>query len=310
MAATESLVTIGPVVACVWRIFLLSAVMLLTSKVVTGQTTAVTSGRPCLPFDQTKATLDSGFWTFSLPHNISSPLCSHHYHVASNDSSAAAEDGCKLRRFTAEGGRKCLSGKHVVFIGDSVSRHQFESLVIWMETGEHANPISHNPTPHSAAFSKQARNANGCGHPRVRCDYDDGRKNSTVKTDNRYYFNPEFNFNLSMFSVFSTSNGHSPVGWFPPDVPFHQPNFEWQRGGMPHIAAAIKKWFGQVDVIIANVGIWALEDLVPTMWESQAHYMTGPMEKVLDELNMLTPLSREVCDVLLGLPSLVVVSRL
>jgi hypothetical protein len=78
-------------------------------------------------------------------------------------------------------------------------------------------------------------------------------------------------------------------------VPTNQHAFEWERGGMTHIAAAIKKWFGQVDVIVANVGIWALEELVPTMWESQSHYMTGPLDKVLDELRMLMPLSKQVC---------------
>jgi GDSL/SGNH-like Acyl-Esterase family found in Pmr5 and Cas1p len=262
----------------------------------------------CLPFDDKKATLDTGFWTFSMPGKITDRNCTHTYDVVQNVSSDS--EGCSLHRFEASEARSCLSGKHVVFIGDSVSRHQFESLIIWLQTGKHAVPQRRNPTPFLHEFAVGTGNSNGCGQYSVRCDYDRVETDLTLKVDNRYFRLADFDINVTAFGLYAFAYGHSPVGWFPPDVPFHQPNFEWQRGGMPHIAAAIKKWFGQVDVIIANVGIWALEDLVPTMWESQAHYMTGPMEKVLDELNMLTPLSREVCDVLLGLPSLVVVSRL
>jgi hypothetical protein len=254
-----------------------------------------TQSRACLPFDDKKATLDAGFcqWTFSLPDKITDRNCTHIYDIVRSDSDNG--EVCRLRRFEASEARTCLAGKHVVFIGDSVSRHQFESLIIWLQTGKHAEPQRRNPTPFLHEFSNQAANANGCGQYSVRCDYDRYHDDTSRKVDNRYFRYADLDINVTAFGLYAFAYGHSPVGWFPPSVPTNQHAFEWERGGMTHIAAAIKKWFGQVDVIVANVGIWALEALVPTMWESQSHYMTGPLDKVLDELKMLMPLSKQVC---------------
>jgi hypothetical protein len=41
-------------------------------------------------------------------------------------------DGCRLRRFTGDEARKCLSGRHVAFVGDSVTRYQYISLAFFL----------------------------------------------------------------------------------------------------------------------------------------------------------------------------------
>lgn len=38
-------------------------------------------------------------------------------------------EGCRLRRLSGEAARSCLSGKHIAFIGDSVTRYEYLSLV-------------------------------------------------------------------------------------------------------------------------------------------------------------------------------------
>ena len=46
--------------------------------------------------------------------------------------------------------RKCLAGKHVLLIGDSITRYMFLSLVIWLQTGEWAPRMaqdSQHPSP-------------------------------------------------------------------------------------------------------------------------------------------------------------------
>ena len=41
-------------------------------------------------------------------------------------------DMCRLRRHSAEAARSCLSGKHIAFIGDSVTRYEYLSLVYFL----------------------------------------------------------------------------------------------------------------------------------------------------------------------------------
>lgn len=43
---------------------------------------------------------------------------------------------CRLRRFTAEQARACLAGRPLVFIGDSLTRYQYVTLLYFLEFGE------------------------------------------------------------------------------------------------------------------------------------------------------------------------------
>jgi hypothetical protein len=56
---------------------------------------------------------------------------------------------CTLKRYTRDEARHCLADKHVTFVGDSLSRYQFNSLAYFIEKGIHpprfprANPCTH-----------------------------------------------------------------------------------------------------------------------------------------------------------------------
>ena len=41
-------------------------------------------------------------------------------------------DMCRLRRHSGEAARSCLSGKHIAFVGDSVTRYEYLSLVYFL----------------------------------------------------------------------------------------------------------------------------------------------------------------------------------
>ena len=41
-------------------------------------------------------------------------------------------DACRLRRHSGEAARSCLSGKHIAFVGDSVTRYEYLSLVYFL----------------------------------------------------------------------------------------------------------------------------------------------------------------------------------
>jgi hypothetical protein len=46
---------------------------------------------------------------------------------------------CALRRFTPAEARKCLAGRPLVVIGDSLSRYQYMSLIYFLEFGAYPN---------------------------------------------------------------------------------------------------------------------------------------------------------------------------
>lgn len=48
---------------------------------------------------------------------------------------------CMLRRFTPETARKCLSGRPLVMIGDSVTRYQYLTLLYFLEFGKWPAPL-------------------------------------------------------------------------------------------------------------------------------------------------------------------------
>ena len=58
-----------------------------------------------------------------------------HWRYRMDGSREYTVDTCRLKRFTSEEAKSCLAGHHVVFIGDSVTRYQFLSLVYFIEHG-------------------------------------------------------------------------------------------------------------------------------------------------------------------------------
>jgi GDSL/SGNH-like Acyl-Esterase family found in Pmr5 and Cas1p len=247
----------------------------------------------CFPFDPLDDRLDAGYWTFSTPNNLTSPDCQRHFHVETGTSSDGGT--CALKRFGISAARECLRGKHIVMIGDSLMHHQFQSLILFLQTGQHPKAISRNPTPQIAEVTKSARQVTGCGLPWLRCDRPDVPNDPHPNIDNRYYYNAEFDVNVTLLGIYDFANGRSPVGWFPPSIPFDD-GWEWKNGGIPRIAAVIQQTFGKVDEILVNVGVWGLPNVFPDKYRSQQHYMTGPIDDVIEELRTLEPLTRRVRD--------------
>jgi hypothetical protein len=256
----------------------------------------------CVPFDDHRAILDNGFWQFSMSYNISHPNCSRTFELPVHGS---PHGRCGLHRFTGHEARECLRGKHVVFIGDSLTRHQMEALTILLETGHRGEPVTGDATPHAEDFPK-ATNYNGCGTGPLRCDVEARRIRGDVDgiVKNRYYHNTQTKTNLTAFGLYKYAAGHFPVGWRPPTVPFNRTMLGWQHGGIPAIAQLIQQWFGRVDVLVVNVGIWARARTVSTAATApntshgddspQRHYLYGPVDKAIEELRLLQPLSRQV----------------
>jgi GDSL/SGNH-like Acyl-Esterase family found in Pmr5 and Cas1p len=238
-----------------------------------------------------------------MPQNISHPNCSRSFELPSARPRNSHDSSCSLKRFTGSEAQACLRGKHVVFIGDSLMRHQMEGLTILLETGERGEPVTGDATPHRPDFPN-ATNYNGCGPGPLRCDTEAkrvrGDNDGIVK--NRYYRNLRTATNLTAFGVYRYAAGHFPVGWRPHTTPFNRTALGWQRGGIPTIAKLIQEWFGQVDVVVANIGIWA-RDPSSTLRKAeingsdenpQRHYLYGPVDKVAEELECVQRVSREV----------------
>ena len=118
---------------------------------------------------------------------------------------------------------------------------------------------------------------------------------------------------MTAFGVYKYAAGHFPVGWRHHSIPFNKTTLGWQRGGIPTVAKLIQEWFGEVDHIVVNVGIWARSASSARVSMSnnpqnhsqsasiseddnnpQRHYLYGPVEKVISELQLLHPLSRQV----------------
>ncbi len=60
-------------------------------------------------------------------------------------------DGCPLRRYSLQDARQCLSGKRLVFVGDSLTRYQYIVLVYWLERGKWPAPMGGVPGQPSPA---------------------------------------------------------------------------------------------------------------------------------------------------------------
>jgi hypothetical protein len=276
------------------RIIAIFTCFALVSDCVCGAAGQDGAVNDCFPFNQFDDTLDAGYWTFSLPGNLTSPDCQRHFHVEKDSGDGSPE--CVLRRYSAGAARECLRGKHIVMIGDSLMHYQFQSLVLFLHTGRHPRAVSRNPEPiiTDDAKTPSFKFGDGCHLEGLRCDTSLFSNDSLSATaNNRYYYNAEFDVNVTLLGIYEFANGRSPVGWYPPSVPFDD-GWEWKKGGIPRLAAVIQQNFGKVDEIVVNVGVWGMSAMFPAQYQSQQHYMTGAVEDVVEELRTLEALSRKV----------------
>lgn len=161
------------------------------------------------------SSLANGSWTFS---GLSAA------DISLNESSIRQfryrSNGCEIRRVGVDEARSCMRDKHIVFLGDSLLRQQFSSLIIFLETGAPAVRFI-NATPGivvqdaepALLFPPLSTHRSGCGTSFLRCDgpgpfFDPSRNGEEC---NRYYFNPKHNLNVSLLGYYAAGCGRQPV---------------------------------------------------------------------------------------------------
>jgi hypothetical protein len=153
-----------------------------------------------------EATLHSGVWKLSLD-DMRSPSCKRSFEAAD-----PIEPRCELLRVNAQQARECLNGKHIVLIGDSLTRYQYESLSVLIAYGENPDPTGRNPN-HPA--NRWMRTAGGCTpyDGNVRCDrFRDPFRLYETLHDNKYL--SVHGVNITLLGLYNVARGHAPMGFF------------------------------------------------------------------------------------------------
>ena len=165
---------------------------------------------------------------------------------------------CRLKRYTAEEVLKCLANKTVALVGDSIVRHQAVNIMEFLESGEYSfpcgvtsSPQKCNSDPHQTNAWMMSHNLNYICGGQIRCD--NIRKQLR---DNLYFYNPEYNVNISYFGYFQAAFGNGPVGWYPNNAPFNEEAPLWWDVQLPELVDVLSKLFTPFDEIVVNSGVW------------------------------------------------------
>ncbi|KAL4440174.1 hypothetical protein ABPG75_003175 [Micractinium tetrahymenae] len=79
------------------------------------------------------------------------PLWAVQWSQANGTADQLAVRGCQLQRFSHEQAQRCLAGKRLVFVGDSVTRYQYLTLLHFLERGTWPAPLGGVPGEPSVA---------------------------------------------------------------------------------------------------------------------------------------------------------------
>ncbi|KAL4438729.1 hypothetical protein ABPG77_006333 [Micractinium sp. CCAP 211/92] len=79
------------------------------------------------------------------------PLGAVRWSQANATADQLAVRGCQLRRFSHAQAQRCLAGKRLVFVGDSVTRYQYLTLLYFLERGDWPAPLGGVPGEPSVA---------------------------------------------------------------------------------------------------------------------------------------------------------------
>lgn len=230
-----------------------------------------------------------GIWNFS-DIDVRAQNCTRHFQLQ--------QPFCPLRRFTLDDAYKCLAHKHIVMIGDSLTRHQYTALVLWLALQEETLPFvqdtmdAPNPTPTSSRLPPGA-DVTGCGTvtkcdiwPRGSPEWADKKKHLS----NFYYYNKQHDFNITVFGYYTSTMGHTPVGWTAEDVQYdYEGPLAWGPDNLHGLASVIRRHFGMVDAIQLNVGHW-----LGNKEFMNSAFLSGPDDRVKSELSDLASVSRQV----------------
>ena len=176
--------------------------------------------------------------------------------------------------------RRALSGRHILLAGDSVVRYQSRHLIYALHYGKWPPRFRGSKAKPSPWWEKDfdswvsffANLTADIGPDNFRCDCHRGEKDLGRWYENMYYYNKEFNFNVT----YTVNNGmwrgsHLPMGYFPvaekdPAVLFADRTkcVGWGGEHGPSAAEALKKNLGMVDeVVLALGGLWSAYYLAP-----------------------------------------------
>ncbi len=212
-----------------------------------------------------------------------------------------------FRRVEVEKARHCLKDKHIVFIGDSHTRFQFDALVVFLETGKHQSPISRSfgnrlspdmPPLNAAGQSSVIRQ-----EFHIAYNYPNGTYKSGTHACQKYYHNSALGLTVSLLGLSGYSYGHSPVGWpagVTSQVPLAFGEKEWGPGGPEELVDVISKHFGQVDAIVMNVGQWKYWPSPRTgewisKYRSKVSSADEAIPAIMDELKHFSSVVKKVC---------------
>ncbi len=172
-----------------------------------------------------------------------------------------------------------FKNRHVVFIGDSVTRYQYLALVSALHNNitlhpcnAHAPVINHGPWK---AWSKYYEGVPKLFAPYEKCDcYHSDRISGPPPSqlyENRHYHNKERNFTLSFLQFFGEfSHGHLLTPWITNNsdpLQNYQTDFvpeKWRYNLIDLFPQYIAKFEPKVDVIMFNLGFWAVNDVNTT----------------------------------------------
>lgn len=186
---------------------------------------------------------------------------------------------CWASNITHASALSCLTGQHIVFVGDSTVRFQYLELVYFLHFGhwipEWAKGVLGNPLDEETWGDWREYLIHSCNlfAPSERCDVfrywgAPGQPHwrlSGTAGESRFYHNPRLNICVTFIMVWDVAQGHLPMG-FRAEAPLSVETFKFRpydwSGGYATVAKILKAEFGQVDAVFVNEGFLSTEPLV------------------------------------------------
>ena len=136
--------------------FLQDKYLAATEAPVSATSSLPTSNNPPLPSCKSLMVKGSPFHDGGFLTRHSIPVS---WHPREDSSRELRHSMCTLHRYTAEEARQCLEGRHINFIGDSLSRYQYLGLAWFLHKGSHPPRFERKvgkPCPYKDAVGNEA----------------------------------------------------------------------------------------------------------------------------------------------------------
>lgn len=177
--------------------------------------------------------------------------------------------------------RAVFKGKHLLIVGDSVSRNTFVSLVYFLFHG--VFPNSESPLVmgrlNNLTFIEEFTHS----FPAVRsdCGWDKPEALHPQSSPSRsfycvmYFRHEAMDINVTFVTHVASAIGTYPIGWGSPsksrwlDGPESEERY-W-GGNLGEAAHSLREYYGQVDTVVVNVGLWSNPEYIGHTGEHRAH---------------------------------------